>query len=136
MEREKIVIDASIAVKLFVEEIDTSKAEALIEHHINGDLLIIVPELIFLEVANALRYNKKVNDALSRAVERLFQMQFRVERMNEFIVKKAVEIALHYNITVYDAVYAAIAQLYGISFITADKQLEIIPNVILVEKIK
>ena len=136
MEREKIVIDASIAVKLFVEEIDTSKAEALIEHHINGDLLIILPELIFLEVANPLRYNKKVNDALSRAVERLFQMQFRVERMNEFIVKKAVEIALHYNITVYDAVYAAIAQLYGISFITADKQLEIIPNVILVEKIK
>ncbi|HLC75186.1 MAG TPA: type II toxin-antitoxin system VapC family toxin [Candidatus Nanoarchaeia archaeon] len=55
MAREKKVIDASIAVKLFVEEENSSKAEALVEQHIKGEILIVVPGLIFFEVMNALR---------------------------------------------------------------------------------
>ncbi|HLC75185.1 MAG TPA: type II toxin-antitoxin system VapC family toxin [Candidatus Nanoarchaeia archaeon] len=80
--------------------------------------------------------NKQLNaELIARASERLFQMQFRVERINESIMKKVVEIALLYKRTVYDASHVAFAQLYGIPLITADKKLSKIPNVLMIDKI-
>src|SRR3989344_2628135 len=62
MEREKKIVDASVLVKLFSIEEDSNKAEYLIKNHVTEKIILIIPELLFLEVSNALKYKK--NDFL------------------------------------------------------------------------
>ena len=56
MEREKKVVDASVLFKLYAHEAGSDKAIMLRDAHVDGKILLIVPELIFLEVLNAMRY--------------------------------------------------------------------------------
>jgi predicted nucleic acid-binding protein len=57
-----IVIDASIIVKLAKKEEGTDRAISLKEKHIRGEERIVVPPLLFYEVANALLYAKELED--------------------------------------------------------------------------
>ena len=54
---EKIVVDASIAVKWFNLEEYSDIADSMKEAHIKGDIKLIAPSLMIFEVANTLRYN-------------------------------------------------------------------------------
>ncbi len=58
MERQKKVVDASIVVKWFVKEENSNKALELRNDHKENKHQLIVPGFCFLEVINALRYNK------------------------------------------------------------------------------
>lgn len=53
---EKVVADASVIVKWFVDEIYSDNARKLRDAFINGGIEIISPELMPYEVLNALRY--------------------------------------------------------------------------------
>ena len=128
MAREKKIIDASIIVKWFVNENDSEKALKLLDEHVNGQTLLVVPELMFIEVLNALRYKGQTTEALTKANNALTDVQFHVERLNKFLLDKAIESALKNNISLYDAVYVSLANLYGAPLITADKALQKIPN--------
>lgn len=135
MAREKKVIDASVLVKLFLHEENDDKAFALVQDHVEGKTLIIVPELVFLEVINALRYKKQDLDALDKANQRLWKLQFHVERMNAFLLKRTAELALKFNLTLYDACYAALSSNFGAPLITADTALSKVPNVVLLNSL-
>jgi predicted nucleic acid-binding protein len=50
------VIDASVIVKWFVEEENSSKAMEIRDRYIGGELRLIAPEIIIFEVLNALYY--------------------------------------------------------------------------------
>ncbi|MBI4016319.1 MAG: type II toxin-antitoxin system VapC family toxin [Candidatus Aenigmarchaeota archaeon] len=47
--------------------------------------------------------------------------------MNEFVLLKAIELSVQYNLTVYDAVYCALAAVNGCNLITADKKILNVP---------
>lgn len=134
MAREKKVVDASIVVKWFAQEPDSPAALRLRDQHISGEILLIAPELIFLEVLNALRY-KKGNDAraLAEANDLLWQTQIHIEKTNQQTIEKAVFAAIKYNLTIYDALYVVMAQLHGIPLITADAALSKAPNTVLLQ---
>ena len=57
MEREVLVIDASIAVKWFNKEEYSDVADKLKNMHVRGEVVLVAPVLLLFEVANALRYN-------------------------------------------------------------------------------
>ena len=57
MEREVLVIDASIAVKWFNKEEYSDIADKLKNRHVRGEVVLVAPVLLLFEVANALRYN-------------------------------------------------------------------------------
>ena len=57
MEKETLVLDASVIVKWFCEEEYTDIALRLRDRFFVGELTIVVPELMFYEVSNAMRYN-------------------------------------------------------------------------------
>ncbi|MEK6830022.1 MAG: type II toxin-antitoxin system VapC family toxin [Nanoarchaeota archaeon] len=135
MERQKKVIDASVVFKWFDEEKDSDKALRIKENLLKGDLILIVPDLIILEVLNALRYKKKNEKELNKASQYLFDVGFKIELLNMDIISKAIENSVRYSITIYDALYVALAQIYGAVLITADEKLYKIPNVIALEKI-
>lgn len=57
MEESKVVVDASIVVKWFLEEEFSDRALRLRDDYINRVIVIIVPSLLEYEVLNALRYS-------------------------------------------------------------------------------
>lgn len=129
MERQKKVVDASVIVKLFLHEEKSDEAIGLINKHVGKEVLIIAPELIFLEVLNALRFKEKNKEKLNSVNKALWGLQLLVEPLNQFILEKAISISLEYNLTIYDAIYAAIAQINGCPLITVDEKLKKFPNV-------
>ena len=114
MERQKKVVDASVAAKWFLNEEDTKRALLIRDAHIKEETLIIVPDLLFLEVLNALRYKNSDKELLEKVNKILWDIQLHIERTNEFILEKAVQISIDYNLTIYDALYAAIAQMLAV----------------------
>ena len=128
MERQKKVIDASIAVKWFVNEEKSNKAIEIRDLHINRKVTIIVPEIIFLEVINALRYKKLDKELLNNVNNDLFDMQLHVEKLNNFLLAKAIILSIQYDLSLYDSLYAAIAQLHGCPLVTEDEKLKKFPS--------
>ena len=130
MERQKKVVDASVAAKWFLNEEDTKRALLIRDAHIKEETLIIVPDLLFLEVLNALKYKNSDKELLEKVNKILWDIQLHIERTNEFILEKAVQISIDYNLTIYDALYAAIAQMYGCPLITTDEKRKKFPSAI------
>lgn len=126
---ETYVLDASVATKWFNKlEPHADLAEALREKYTNGAMDFVVPELLFLEVANALRYNEKFVEAdIHEAIESLREMQFMVFHINDlvgkkFIINEAVSAAYDYGLSLYDAVYVALSKLLGFPILTEDEK--------------
>ncbi len=134
MEKQKKVIDASVAAKLFLNEKNSEIAKAIRDKHVNNEIEIIVPELVFLEVANALRWKNEKSEFMTRITETLFGLNFYIVNITQPLLKKSIENSLRYGITIYDALYISIAQFHGCEFITADEELYKVPNVIPLEK--
>lgn len=135
MEREEKIVDASVLVKLFSIEEDSNKAEDLIKNHVTEKIILIIPELLFLEVSNALKYKKNDENKIKEANEKLWDFQLHIERLNKNIVNKAITIAKEYNLTIYDSIYIALAQINNCELITADKELLKASNVKLLGEI-
>lgn len=128
MARQKKVVDASVVVKWFSSEQKTSEALKLRQEHLNGETLLVVPELLILEVLNALRYKKTDREFLSRVSKDLFDFQFHVEHLNSFLLDQAANISLQYHLSFYDALYAALAVIHGCLLVTADEKLKKHPS--------
>lgn len=132
MAPEKKVMDSSIIAKWFLNETDSAKALKLRDDHIKGKILIVVPELAFIEVINALRYKNYDAGALSKANSALWDIQLRIEKLDLFLLEKAHSIALKYDLSIYDSLYIALAGVFNTFLITADKELKKVPNVVLI----
>ncbi|MBI2042948.1 type II toxin-antitoxin system VapC family toxin [Candidatus Pacearchaeota archaeon] len=135
MEKQEKVIDASVIVKWFLNEENSDKARELRTELTKEDLVLIVPDLMFLEVLNTLRYKRAKKDALIKANKILFELGLKIEKIDKETLIKTIENSVKYNITVYDALYVSMAQLHNASLITADSKLYKIPNVIALGKI-
>lgn len=123
MARQKKIVDASVIVKWFSEEIGTPNALKIKEDHIEGNILILIPELALIEILNALIYKGENKEVLEKVVKDLFELQLYIEKLNPFLLQKAIELSLSKNLSLYDAIYAALAQIHGCALATADKKL-------------
>ena len=128
MAREKKVVDAAVIAKWFLNEEDSSKAVQLRDDHIAGKVLLIAPDLVFIEVMNTLRCKMKDKNGLHEANKALWDAQLKVEKISEFLLEKALDIALKHELTIYDGIYAATASIFGVPLVTTDKQLLKVPN--------
>ncbi len=135
MEKQTQVLDASVIVKWFINETDSEKAIELWKNHVSGEIKIVVPNLIFSEIINSLRYKGNDEKSLLEINKSLWNSEFIIENVNEQILQNAIIIAKKYDLTIYDSIYVAIAHLNGSSLITADKELFKIPNVVDLSKI-
>lgn len=135
MEKQKKVIDASVVFKWFSNEEDSDKALILKDKHISKEIALIIPELLFLEISNALKYKKDNLKKIQKANEDLWNLQFEIKKLDKQIINLAIEIAIKNNFTIYDSLYIALAQIHETELITADKELVKAPNVKLLEEI-
>lgn len=117
------VLDTSVVIKWFSshDEGDLENALKLRDEIISSDCVVTVPDLLFYELANALRYNpaftcEDVEDAISAA----YDMGFEVRGLDLRLTARALEIAFLFSSTVYDSYFMALAESVGYTFITAD----------------
>jgi predicted nucleic acid-binding protein len=123
---KEFVLDTSVVLKWFSAfgESDLSKALRLREEMLEGTAVFVVPELLFYEMANALRYNPNLSakDA-NEALDSILDVGFEVRRADKKTMQDAINIAFKYNITIYDAYFIALSRAEGKPLITADYKL-------------
>jgi len=121
---EKVVVDASVAVKWYNLEEHTNKALQLRRDYAAHEVDLTAPYLVNYEVANSLRYNPDFGvEDLKAAVADLLDMHLNLMLLDEQQTKTASELALKYGVTFYDAVYLALAEAEETTFYTADDKL-------------
>ncbi len=125
MEGEEIVVpDASVVVKWFIEEEYTDKADELRRDYVDQLIDIAVPELIYYEVLNALRYSGVFGeDELINIGEALHGFQFLELPLKGEFLRETIRRALKHGITIYDACYIAVASIEKGTLYTADEKL-------------
>ena len=117
-----LVIDASVAVKWFVDEPHRDQARDVL----GRDMDLIAPDLILVEVANALR-NKIRNgfadkSLMQTALKKLPGMFDQLIGARETL-DEAFEIGCRINHPVSDCVYLACAKMSGAALLTDDATL-------------
>lgn len=119
-----VVVDASVAFKWFdPTELDSPLAVKLYENHVNGIERIILPDLVFYELANA--WSTKFKIDLKRIKNNLGDLEdakFEIIPVNFASLKKAVKLSQKYKVSVYDAIYAVLAEQKGCNLFTADSK--------------
>lgn len=121
---EKVVCDASVIVKWYIEEKYSANALKLRDKYINGEIRIIAPDLMPFEVLNALRYSNLFKEDELKAVARsLSYYGIEMHSLRNKLAEKTIEIALRSDITIYDASYVALAITHNTKLYTADSKL-------------
>lgn len=117
---EAVVVDASVALKWFLTEGDSDRAEQLMA---TRDLL--APSLILSEVGNGL-WSKRIAGGIDRELARdmmaklprLFREIVPIERL----MSPAINIAYELEHPIYDCLYLAVARERGLPLVTADQR--------------
>jgi len=115
-----IVIDASIAIKWFVDEAGREKAERVLAQIKAQPAEFAVPDLFYLEMMSVLVRLIERPAELDQVISDLFDLGMIQVRVGAKLLKEASEIGLTYKLSGYDAVYAACARALGGRWLTAD----------------
>lgn len=119
-----VILDASVILKWFVAEEGSENALRFRDRHVSGEERIIVPPLLFYEIANVLRYQEQLpDDELLTLFEILkdFEISTIYPSFSEF--EETMLYARSKKISVYDAAYIVLARNIGCELITADQRL-------------
>lgn len=116
-----LVVDASVAIKWFVEEISTEHAVRLLDH----EELYCAPDLIVSEVTN-IAWKKAVRDEITNThaleIAKAIQDDALAIYPSILLNDRALEVALALNHPVYDCLYVACAEAVNGMLITADRR--------------
>ena len=123
----RCVLDASVVIKLFIEEEFSDKVQRLFAKLAEDPQAEIhVPDLFYIECANILlkytkRYKRPLEDSLADLKD-LNALALHSTSTAE-LIEDALKLAQQKNITAYDACYAVLAQKLELPLITADMPL-------------
>lgn len=117
-----IVLDASVVTKFInTQEKESDIAEKLFQAHIEETEKILVPTLLFFEVANALATKSDLREEyIKRGLNLLYNANFVIHEVNQKDMIEAALLAKKYKTSVYDMVYAVLAKKNKTTLITAD----------------
>jgi predicted nucleic acid-binding protein len=121
------VVDASVAVKLFLAEPLAAEAHALFALLADPLTVFHVPDLFYAECGNIFWKCVQRGDATPAevAVHLSHLAGWRLQRTATFdLISDALAIAITHGLTAYDACYVALAQRGRVPLITADQRLE------------
>lgn len=117
---ERVVIDASVAVKWVVPEPGSEQAELLLDRG------LIAPDLLFAECANILwekvRRGELTTEEADVAAQTLEQGEITLVSARGYLAL-ATSIAVELDHTAYDGLYLALAEASELRLVTADDRL-------------
>ena len=118
------VIDASVAIKWFVEEPDSPVAHRLLEAHATGEEPLVAPDLLVYEVSNVLLHNPTFSvPEVQRSIERLYDLELELIAPSVELMTATLVLAAAKHLTFYDALYVQLARHLGLALYTADHKL-------------
>ena len=121
-----LIIDASVLIKFFVPEVLSSKAEQLLARVGDGSARLFAPDLIYAEAGNTLwkkyRLKELTQSEIGKITDLMISIPLKVEA-SKALFPLAIDIAIAYGVTVYDALYLSMAKVYETQMVTADKKL-------------
>ena len=121
------VVDASVGIKLFVDEQFSTQAHLLFEGLTREPPAnLCVPDLFFIECANILwkysrRFGRPLEDSQADLAD-LGRLALRVVPTAD-LMEDALTLAAQTGLTAYDACYAVLARRLDLTLITADQAL-------------
>lgn len=118
-----IVLDASVIIKWFQEEEGSDRALVIQQRHERGEDMIVVPALALYEITNVLRYRRLTTEKVETILDILEDLEMGVFSFSSAELKEVLRFARKHDLSVYDAVYAVLAERLGCSLITADQKL-------------
>jgi predicted nucleic acid-binding protein len=121
------IVDASVGIKLFLIEDLSDVADRLFDQ-LTQDVPahFFVPDLFFVECANILwKYVRRFGYPPAKAYQDVADLAALALATvsTADLLQPGLELALTYDITAYDATYAALAQRLALPLITADTAL-------------
>lgn len=118
---DKIVIDTSVVVKWFVEEKNSSIALKLLEDYQKEKLLIYIPEIIILELSNALYFGARFEPSIvEKAIEYFYALKVIHVFLTKSLIDQAIKIMGRFKIAIYDSLFVALAKEEKCSLVTCD----------------
>lgn len=121
-----LTIDASVLIKFFVPEVLSSKAEQLLARVEEGSVKLFAPDLIYAEAGNTLwkkyRLKELTHSEVGKVTDLIISIPLKVEP-SKSLFPLAVDIAIAYEVTVYDALYLSVAKVHETQMMTADRKL-------------
>lgn len=116
-----VIVDSSVATKWYFEkdEAELDKAGEVFDLVTNGDLALVAPKIILLELANTAKFGKKADKA--RCLEAVSLFEDLADKFDELPdMKIVIEKSYSGDIASYDAAFVALADSKNIPLITAD----------------
>ena len=116
------VVDASVALKWVIPEVLSDKADRVRD----GDEDIIAPDLLLVEVANALWKKTRSKEISPREADDAFGLlrESGIDlRPAAPLLPRAMDVARRLSHPVYDCVYLALAERERAALVTADHRL-------------
>lgn len=124
-----ICVDASLVVKLLVDEDDSDRAKALWQSWIISSTEIIAPFHLAFETISVIRQRQSRGDLIAAEAKLAFDtfVAFNIRLVHpDDILERAWFFAQRFNRpTVYDSYYLAIGDILGCDVWTADRRLHI-----------
>jgi predicted nucleic acid-binding protein len=118
---EKVVVDASVAIKWLVPEQDWTVARRLFETH-----TLIAPQLILAECSNILwkklRRGELTRSEIVEAAEKIAGLEVDLASLQD-LMAPATELAAYLDHPAYDCFYIALAVVENSPLVTADERL-------------
>jgi len=124
---KEFILDASVGVKwLFKAEEGADRAALFIEKFERKEIKIYVPEFFYIELANAcwVKVRKRLADidSVVEGLDRILALSLTPYPDTE-LADVALENSLRFNISAYDGLYLALAEIYVAPLVTADERL-------------
>jgi predicted nucleic acid-binding protein len=123
----RVCIDASVAVKLVVQEPYSDRAASLWRGWIGGDIERVAPSFFPFEVASTIRRKYVRRQLTEEEAEEAFEVFTALDFVvlePKALLKEAWDMAKELGLpTLYDTAYLALAKLNNCEFWTADEAL-------------
>ncbi|MBI1900375.1 MAG: type II toxin-antitoxin system VapC family toxin [Planctomycetia bacterium] len=118
-----VVVDSSVVAKSILPEADSAKAQSFMADVTAAGERLIVLDLVFPEVANAI-WNRHRQRLITTAEANAFLVELLSSPLHvqpaSRVMASAFDIAVRYDRAVYDALFVALAQTLGLQGVTAD----------------
>lgn len=120
---QSFTIDASVALKWVSgkDELLLEKAKNVFTQAVNKEITLITPTLLKAEVTNILLKKKKISvKDVQKALTIINRTNIIYVELTDKLIKKAIAQADKYDLSVYDGIYLACANLSKTALISAD----------------
>jgi len=119
-----IVVDSSIIVKwIKADEVDSGKARIIYDQYKANKVQIIVPQFVFIELANYLVTKSRTTiNHIRKLINFLINLGLEIHQIKDNEIVEATLLAKKSGTTVYDMLYAVVANKHKVLLITADEK--------------